>query len=85
MTAAQAIADGYAALEAGRWAQARVAFEAALAERDTPEALDGLASVLWWLGETHASVERSERAYAGFRRSGDPVRAAMTALNLCIT
>jgi len=85
MTAAQAIADGYAALEAGQWAQARAAFEAALAERETPEALDGMGSVLWWLGETRSSVEYSERAYAGFRRSGDPVRAAMTALNLCVT
>jgi tetratricopeptide (TPR) repeat protein len=85
MTAAQAIAGGYAALEAGQWAQARAAFEAALAERETPEALDGMGSVLWWLGETRSSVEHSERAYAGFRRSGDTVRAAMTALNLCVT
>jgi uncharacterized protein HemY len=56
---AQAIADGYAALQAGQWAQARAAFEAALAERETPEALDGMGSVLWWLGETRASVEHS--------------------------
>jgi DNA-binding CsgD family transcriptional regulator len=85
MTAAQAIDDGHAALQAGQWTRARAAFEAALAERETPEALDGMGSVLWWLGETRASIEYSERAYAGFRRSGDPVRAAMTALNLCIT
>jgi ATP/maltotriose-dependent transcriptional regulator MalT len=85
MSAAQAIADGHAALEAGRWAQARAAFEAALAERETPEALDGMGSALWWLGETRASVAYRERAYAGFRRSGDPLRAATTAMNLCIT
>jgi DNA-binding NarL/FixJ family response regulator len=85
MTAAQAIADGHAALEAGRWAQARAAFEAALAERETPEALDGMGAALWWLGETRASVDHSERAYAGFRRSGDTVRAATTAMSLSIT
>jgi DNA-binding CsgD family transcriptional regulator len=85
MTAAQAIADGYAALEAGRWAPARAAFEAALAEGETPEALDGMGAALWWLGETRASVAYSERAYAGFRRSGDPVRAATTAMSLCVT
>jgi hypothetical protein len=83
--AAQATADGQAALAAGRWAQARAAFQAALAERETPEALDGMGVALWWLGETRASVDCSERAYAGFRRAGDPVRAATTAMNLCIT
>jgi DNA-binding CsgD family transcriptional regulator/tetratricopeptide (TPR) repeat protein len=74
-----------AALAAGRWAQARAAFEAALAEREAPEALAGLASALWWLGETRASVACGERAYAGFRRAGDPVGAATAAMSLCIT
>jgi hypothetical protein len=81
----QAISDGQAALAAGRWAQARAAFETALAERETPAALAGLASALWWLGETRASVGCGERAYTGFRRAGDPIGAATAAMSLCIT
>ncbi len=76
---------GMSALEAGRWADARTAFEAALAVRETPEALDGLGEALWWLGEPRAGVEYRERAYVGFRRAGDAVRAASTAIAVCIS
>jgi ATP/maltotriose-dependent transcriptional regulator MalT len=85
MTEPEPLAAGQAALEAGDWEEARAAFEAALAERETPEALDGLGRALWWLGETRASVAHTERAYAGFRRAGDAVRAALAAINLCVT
>ena len=40
---------------------------------------------LWWLGETRASVASTERAYAGFRRAGDAVPAAVAAISLCVT
>ncbi|HEY6710080.1 MAG TPA: LuxR C-terminal-related transcriptional regulator [Actinomycetota bacterium] len=79
------LAAGQAALAAGRWEEARAAFRAALAEAETPEALDGLGVALWWLGETQASVAATERAYAGFRRAGDAAGAAGAALFLCIT
>ena len=75
---------GAAALKAGDWAAAREAFGAALKEDETPEALNGLGNALWWLGETTASVEARERAYAGFRRTGDHTAAADCALGLCI-
>jgi ATP/maltotriose-dependent transcriptional regulator MalT len=84
----QAVAAATAALEAGRWAEARAAFEAVLAagERDAfpSEAWDGLAEALWWLGEPRASVECRERAYVGFRRGGDPAAAASAAMEACV-
>ena len=85
MTEQDPVAVGTAALEAGRWEEARAAFAAALAERETPRALDGMGVALWWLGETRASVAHTERAYAGFRRAGDAVSAAMAAMSLCVT
>jgi ATP/maltotriose-dependent transcriptional regulator MalT len=79
------VAAGVSALADGRWAEARTSFEAALTEEETPEALDGLGEALWWLGEPLESVTWRERAYVGFRRAGDPVRAARSALAVCLT
>ncbi len=85
VSAERAIAEGYSALGAGRWVEARVAFERALAERESSHALFGLAMALWWLGENHPSVDRCARAHALFRRSGDVAEAARTAVWLAIT
>jgi DNA-binding CsgD family transcriptional regulator len=78
-------ATGKAALDSGRWAEARAAFEAALSEGETAEVLDGLGEALWWLGEPLAAVEHRERAYVAFRRAGEGARAAHTALSVCTT
>ena len=72
------------ALEDGRWAEARNAFEAVLAQEELPDAMSGLGNALWWLGETEASVRHQERAYAGFRRRGDDEQAALTAIYLSL-
>ena len=85
MTEVEPLERGRAALDAGRWEEARAAFAAALAEEETPEARSGMGVALWWLGETRASVEHTERAYAEFRRAGDVVAAATAAMSLCIT
>jgi DNA-binding CsgD family transcriptional regulator len=85
MTETDHLAAGAAALEAGRWEEARAAFAAALAEDETPQALDGMGVALWWLGETRASLAHTERAYAEFRRAGDAVAAAVAAMSLCVT
>ena len=76
------LADGQAALAAGDWRAARAAFEAALAEDETPEALSGLGTALMWLGDMEAAVDRRERAYAAFCRRPDPLQAAVTAISL---
>ena len=81
----EALARGYSALDAGRWAEAKAVFEAALAETETAEGSFGLAAALWWLGENHACVERCTRAYALFRRGGDDQAAARAAVWLGIT
>lgn len=74
------LAEGYEALASGNWAVARTAFAAALAEEESPEALDGLGRALWWLRETEQAVVYRERAYSGFRRDGELARAARIAL-----
>jgi DNA-binding NarL/FixJ family response regulator len=81
----ETLARGHSALDAGRWAEAKAVFEAALAEAETAEASFGLAAALWWLGENHASVERCTRAYLLFRRGGDDEAAARAAVWLGIT
>jgi uncharacterized protein HemY len=45
------IAAGQVALKAADWHQARACFEAALNERASPEAHDGLGLALWWLNQ----------------------------------
>jgi tetratricopeptide (TPR) repeat protein len=70
------------ALEAGDWPRARDGFEAALAEEETPEALAGLGTALWWLQDADRSLELRERAYAAHRRRGEPMEAALIALGL---
>lgn len=73
-----------AAFDRGEFQQARDLFEAALAERRTPEALDGLGQALWFLCEIEAGIARREDAYADFRRAGELGRAAEIALWLAV-
>ena len=82
--AADPIESGLSALADGRWTVARATFEAALAVRETPEALDGLGEALWWLGNPRRGIALRERAFAGFRRSGSDLRAARTAVAVCV-
>lgn len=76
---------GRAALREGRWEDAREAFEALIAERDTPEALDGLGEAMWWLCDARSSVRYRERAFVGYRHEGNAARACRTAVDLSIT
>ncbi|MGH2736632.1 MAG: LuxR C-terminal-related transcriptional regulator [Actinomycetota bacterium] len=82
MTAEESLAAGRTALQKGRWEEARAAFEAALAEEESPVALDGMGEALWWLCDARASIRHRERAFVGFKQSGDLMRACATALNL---
>ena len=76
---------GNAALEMGRWTDAKEAFDAALRDAETANAAFGLAAALWWLGESQASVDASTRAYALFRRADDLEGAVRCATWLGIT
>jgi DNA-binding CsgD family transcriptional regulator len=73
-------AEGYEALASANWEAARSAFEAALERSESADALDGLGRALWWLRDAEGAVVHRERAYAAFRREGDPARAARIAL-----
>lgn len=71
---------GLEALSAGRWAEARTAFESALSVAETADARFGLASSLWWLGDNRAAVREATRAYCLFRNAGDPAGAIQCAV-----
>src|SRR5262245_66492623 len=85
VTGPDRLAEGRTALAAGNWAQARAAFDDVLADAESAEALFGSANALWWLGESHACVDRARRAYTLFRRSGDIANATYCAVWLAIT
>jgi len=74
------LSTGDDALVAGDWTGAREAFAAAVDEDPSPQALDGLGRTLWWLGDVDGAIEHRERAYAAFRKNGDPAAAARIAL-----
>lgn len=74
------VAVGRAALMRGHWAEARAAFEKALAVDVSPDALDGLGLARWWLGEPAAAVELRGRAYAALRRARRTADACRVAL-----
>lgn len=82
--AAAVLGEAQQALESGHWSAARDAFEASLEHEQSAEALFGLGSALWWLGETESSVRYQERAYAAFRRRPDPAQAVLAAVYLCL-
>lgn len=69
-----------AALEAGEWARALDGFDAILKLRRDPEASDGAARALWWLGRAAEAIDRRRDAYASFRKRGELERAAGIAL-----
>jgi DNA-binding CsgD family transcriptional regulator len=76
------VGAGFQAMATGDWRGARDAFSAALAVAEVPEASFGLANALFWLGDLAGTIASCERAYAGFRRRGDPMFAAGAALSL---
>jgi hypothetical protein len=67
-----ALGRGYEALASGNWERARDSFQEALDSTESAEALDGLGRALWRLRDERGAVVHRERAYAGFRRDGEP-------------
>ena len=62
--------QGRQALEAAQWGEARAAFEAALADEESPDALDGLGLALWFLGDVREAIAAREQAVEGYARDG---------------
>jgi hypothetical protein len=76
------VEEGSAALRAGDAATARRAFEAALAEVESGEVLEGLAEALYLEREYAASATHYERAYAAYRRERQSMAAGRAARTL---
>jgi DNA-binding CsgD family transcriptional regulator len=76
------LAAGEEALERGDWADARAAFERAVEQEATPEALEGLATAAWFLDEAPLVFDAREGAFAAYREAGRPVDAARIAIAL---
>ncbi|HWC12680.1 MAG TPA: helix-turn-helix transcriptional regulator [Acidimicrobiales bacterium] len=78
------LAAGWGALEKRDLEGARRSFEAALLtgkhNGDDAEAYEGLGWVAWWANDAEALFPARERAYALYRKQGDPVAAARQAV-----
>ncbi len=73
-------AAGDELLSRGAWADARRAFDTALRERESAEALEGLALAAWWLDDADAVFDGRERAYRIYSERGDRRSAARVAI-----
>ena len=73
---AHLVASGWAHLRAAEWDAARLAFTAALAHGETPEALEGLGWAAWWLDDAGTVFPVRERAFRLYRVHDDPASAA---------
>ncbi|HYV96115.1 MAG TPA: LuxR C-terminal-related transcriptional regulator [Gemmatimonadaceae bacterium] len=75
-----ALQVGRAALARGAWREAKRAFQRSLAEREQPEALEGLGLAAWWLDSADLVFKSRDRAYQLYRKRGDHVAAARLAV-----
>jgi DNA-binding NarL/FixJ family response regulator len=73
-------ASGDEALSRGAWADARSAFEAALRERTSAEALEGLGLAAWWLDSAELVFDSRERAYRLYLDRDESAAAARVAV-----
>jgi DNA-binding CsgD family transcriptional regulator/tetratricopeptide (TPR) repeat protein len=78
------VTAGNEALKRGDWAGAREAFAAAAALGETPEALEGLGTALWWLDDQSNVLEARENAFRLYRAAGDDRGAARLATALAL-
>lgn len=76
------LAAGWAALREGAWENAQAAFEAALHQEETAEALEGLGWSAWWLNDVAVTFDARERAYRLYRYSANDRAAGRMALSL---
>jgi DNA-binding CsgD family transcriptional regulator len=76
------IEEGWAALNTGDAATARVSFEQALVEAESGAAFEGLGQALYLHRDYSGAIAQQERAYAAYRREGKAFAAARAARNL---
>ncbi len=83
-TPSDTLRSGQAALARGAWDDARIAFEAALAARESAEAREGLGWARWWLDDPHGSFAAREEAYRRYLAEARPCDAARIATSLAV-
>jgi LuxR family maltose regulon positive regulatory protein len=71
---------GWDALALGKWAEARLSFEASLAAGRTPEGWEGLAWACFWLLDVDELLRARAEAYRLYRARGDAYGAARAAM-----
>lgn len=74
--------SGRGALTRGAWEEARVIFEEALNQEETPEAWEGLGLAAWWLDNIEVTFNALECAYRLYREQDDRQGAARIATYL---
>lgn len=79
-----ALDAGWAALKDRRWEDARAAFDAAIAEEGSAEALEGLSWALWWLDDADGVLDARARAYRRYRDRGASAAAGRMATWLAV-
>jgi ATP/maltotriose-dependent transcriptional regulator MalT len=77
-----ALARAGDALMRGSFQEARELFEASLAEKETPEALEGLGTAAAWVDDAETSADARERAYRAYRKSGAILESGRVAMTL---
>jgi DNA-binding CsgD family transcriptional regulator/tetratricopeptide (TPR) repeat protein len=79
-----ALGSAAESLALGHWELARGQLEAILADQESAEALEGMGTALWWLGEIQESLNFRKRAYAGYRAKQRNAEAAIVALDISV-
>jgi DNA-binding CsgD family transcriptional regulator/tetratricopeptide (TPR) repeat protein len=77
---ADLLTSGLEAIKRADWRGAEEAFREAGSVGDSPEALDGHATSLWWQGRFDEARPLKERAHAMYKAKGDLPRASWTAV-----
>ena len=84
MEADGALGSAAESLALGHWERARGQLDAILADHESAEALEGMGTALWWLGEIHESLDFRKRAYASYRADQRNAEAAIAALDISV-
>src|SRR5262249_14154940 len=82
MTTADLLARADTALARTDWETAMRLFSEALADEESPEALEGVGTAAFFTSEGEAAIDARERAFARYREQGRPVDAARVAMAL---
>ena len=79
---AETVTAAERALARGDWQGAVTAFRAAIEDRPSPEAYEGLGMACWWLDDADGAIHARERAFRSYRTAGDQLGAARAAVAL---